>query len=131
MENNPELCGREVLEQLAEACEGQLEALQETRKMHEDLFGPLDTESGEESDSLLRLRKVYCHVIGITSWRLDRWIFHVMAPVIRAALEQLRPLSRELYGPEEELRTSRLFDKLDAQLAPLTHSTTVNLVCLP
>ena len=130
MENGPELSGREVLKQLAEACDRQIEALQEIRKMHEDLCGPLDTESGEESDSLLRLRKVYCHVIAITSWRLDRWVFHVMAPDIRA-LEQLRPLVREIDEPGEEYRTSRHFDELDAQLAPLSHPSTVNLVCLP
>ena len=131
MENKPELSGREILKQLAEACDRQLEALQETRKMHEDLFGPLDTEPGEESDSLLRLRKVYCHVIAITSWRLDRWVFHAMAPDIRAALEQLRPLVRDVYGPGEEHKISRHFDELDAQLAPLTHPTTLNLIHLP
>ena len=131
MENNPELSGREVLEQLAEACARQIEALRETRKMHEDLFGPLDTEQGKESDSLLRLRKVYCHVIAITAWSLDRWVIHVMAPDIRAALEQLRPLVREIVDPGDEYRTSRHFDELDAQLAPFSHPTTVNLACLP
>ena len=135
MENNPELCGREVLKQLAEACDRQIEALQEIRKMHEDLFGPLDTESGEESDSLLRLRKVYCHVIAITSWRLDRWVFHVMAPDIRAALEQLRPLVREtckeVHEPKEQCKVSRYFDNLDDLLTPLIHPSGVNLICLP
>ena len=131
MENKPELSGRETLKQLAEACDRQLEALRETRKMHEDILGPLDTETGEESDSQLRLRKVYCHVIAITSWQMDRWIFHVMAPDIRAALKQLRHLVRELDEPGEEQKTSRHFDKLDAQLATLTHPTTLNLALLP
>ncbi len=135
MENKPEPSGREILKQLAEACDRQLEALQETRKMHENLFGPLDTEPGEESDSLLRLRKVYCHVIAITSWRIDRWVFHVMAPDIRAALEQLRPLVREtckeVHEPKEQCKVSRYFDKLDDLLTPLTHPTTVNLTYLP
>ena len=131
MENKPELSGREILKKLAEACDRQLEALRDTRKMHEDLLGPLDTEPGEESDSQLRLRKVYCHVIAITSWQMDRWIFHVMAPDIRAALKQLRHLVRELDRPGEEQKTSRHFDKLDTQLATLTHPTSVNLALLP
>ena len=134
MKNKPELSGREVLEQLAEACDRQLEILRETRKMHEDLFGPLDTEPGEESDSLLRLRKVYCHVIAITAWRSDQWVFHVMAPDIRAALEQLRPLSlkafHELCGPGDN-KAPRSFDELDKLLAPFTHPTLMNLLWLP
>ena len=131
MENEPDVSGREVLKQLAEVCDRQLEALRETRKMHEDLLGIQDTEPGHESDSLLRLRKVYCHVIAITAWRLDQWVFHVMAPDIRAALEQLRTLVREIDEPGKENETSRHFDELDAQLAPLCHPSTVNLVCLP
>ena len=135
MENNPDLPGREVLEQLAEACDRQLQGLKEIRKMHENLLGPLDTKSGEESDSLLRLRKVYCHVIAITSWRLDRWVFHVMAPDIRAALEQLRPLVREtckeVHEHKEQCKVSSNFDQLDGLLTPLTHPTTLNLICLP
>ena len=131
MDSMPELSGQEILKQLAKACDRQLEALRETREMHEDLFGPLDAEPREESVSLLRLRKVYCHVIAITAWRLDPWVFHVIAPDIRAALGQLRFLVREMDEPGEEHRTSRHFDELDSQLAPLSHPTTVNLVCLP
>ena len=135
MVNKPELTEREILKQLVEACDRQLEALRETRKMHETLLGPLDTEPGEESEPLLRLRKVYCHVIAITAWSLDRWVFHVMAPDIRAALEQLRPLAREtckqLHEPGEQCRVSRCFDELDGLLAPLTHPALVNLAYLP
>ncbi|MDE2779294.1 MAG: hypothetical protein OXI91_06415 [Chloroflexota bacterium] len=134
MGSKPELSGREVLYRLAEACDRQLEALRDTLRMHEKLFGPLDTATGEESDSLLRLRKVYCHVIAITSWPLDQWVFHVMAPDIRAALQQLRPVSikafNELCGPGDD-KVPRSFDEMDELLAPFSHPTLMNLLWLP
>ena len=135
MERKTELSEEEVARHLTEACDRQLEALRETWKAHENLLGPLDTERGGESVPLLRLRKVYCHVIAITAWYLDEWAFHVMAPDIRAALQQLRPLAlgsnKELLGPEKQNDLSRHFDELDNLLSPLTHPTLMNLACLP
>jgi len=135
MEKKPELSKEEVAEHLTEACDRQIEALRETLKAHENLFGPLDTEREENSVPLLRLRKVYCHVIAIAAWCLDEWVFHVMAPDIRAALEQLRPLAlasnRELLDSKKQNELSRHFDELDNLLAPLTHPTIMNLGCLP
>ena len=99
---------------------------------HKKLFGPLSEERGEEPDTLLRLRKVYCHVGMVTSWLVDKWAIHVMAPDIRAALEQLRPLVRggvctEAHDREENCQVPQCFDKFDNIMTPYAHPTGIGL----
>ena len=60
MENAPELTEEMLVQQLTGACEEQIKALWVTSRAHENLFGPLDAEREQESDTLLRLRKVHC-----------------------------------------------------------------------
>ena len=95
VENDPELTEEMLVQQLTEACEEQIKALWGTSRAHENLFGPLDAEREQESDTLLRLRKVYCHAIAVTSCPMDEWAIHAMAPDIRAALAQLKTLVRD------------------------------------
>ena len=134
--SGPEHLEEEVPGRLTEACDRQIETLQGMLRVHDELLGPLSLERDEESDSLLRLRKVYHHVGAVTSWGVDRWAIHVMAPEIRAALEQLRPLVRggvctEVHGPGGNCRLLRCFDKWDEELTPFTHPTIMSLALVP
>lgn len=122
-----------LVRQLTEACEEQLELLRETLRVHETLFGPLDVEQGNESETLLRLRKVYCHAGLVTKWAVDWLAIHAMAPDIRAALAQLKTLTRdgvcvELHQPgDRDCTVQRCFSRWDGLLAPFSHPTTVIL----
>ena len=95
---------------------------------------PLDAEREQESDTLLRLRKVYCHAIAVTSCPMDEWAIHAMAPDIRAAFKQLKTLVRdgvcsEVHGPgNRECTVPRCFSTWDGLLAPFSHPTTIVLL---
>ncbi|MDE2754135.1 MAG: hypothetical protein OXI83_16310 [Gemmatimonadota bacterium] len=123
-----------LVRQLTEACEEQLELLRGTLRVHETLFGPLGVEQGNESETLLRLRKVYCHAGLVASWAVDWLAIHAMAPDIRAALVQLKTLTRdgvcgELHEPgDRDCTVQRCFSGWDGLLAPFSHPTTVVLV---
>ncbi|MYE47689.1 MAG: hypothetical protein F4X25_13280 [Chloroflexi bacterium] len=122
-----------LVRQLTGACEEQLELLRETLRVHETLFGPLGVEQASESETLLRLRKVYCHTGVVTSWAVDWLAIHAMAPDIRAALAQLKTLTRdgvcvELHEPgDRDCTVTRCFSRWDGLLAPFSHPTTVVL----
>ncbi len=136
MNNESNLSEGEVAGRLIEACERQLVAFREVLRIHNDLLGPLNDIRGDESDSLLRLRKVYCHVGAITCWAVDELSTHVFAPDMRAAFEQLRPLVRAgvcaiAHEPGEECGIPRCFDQWDGQLAPFTHPTMTFLNMVP
>ena len=134
VERDPELTERALVRHLIEACEAQLEALRGTLSAHESLFGSLDAGLEQESDTLLRLRKVYCHAIAVTSWSVDEWAIHAMAPDIRAAVVQLRTLVRdgvcaEMHEPgDTDCPRPRCFSSWDGLLAPFSHPTTVVLM---
>ena len=134
MERDPELTEGALVRQLTEACEEQLEALRGTCSAHESLFGPLDAGIEHESDALLRLRKVYCHAIAVTSWSVDEWAIHAMAPDIRAAVVQLKTLVRdgvcaEVHEPgDRDCLRPRCFSTLDGLLAPFSHPNTAVLM---
>ncbi len=126
----------EVAGQLTVACERQLETFRELLRIHNDMLGPLNDILGDESDSSLRLRKVYCHVGAITWWVVDEWSIHALAPDMRAAFEQLRPLVRAgvcamAHEPGEECGMPRCFDHWDGELAPFTHPTMIFLTVVP
>ena len=133
MENDSELTEEMLVQQLTAACEEQIEALWRACRAHENLFGPLDTDREQESDTLLRLRKVYCHAIAVTSCPMDEWAIHAMAPDIRAAFEQLKTLVRdgvcaEVHEPgDRDCTRPRCFSTWDGLLAPFSHPTTVVL----
>lgn len=128
MSNNSELTEEALVQQLTAACERQIEALRETWNLHECLFD-LHRSDREEPDSQLRLRKVYCHTISVTSWYVDKWAVHVMAPDIRAALVQLRTLVHDGVCVEVHEAGDRDctvlsdFSTWDGMLAPLSHPT--------
>ena len=133
MKSEPNLTDSLVVRQLTEACELQLNAIREAMKVHGGIFGPLNECRDQESDASLRLRKVFCHTVTITSCAVDRFAIHAMAPDIRAALAQLKILFRdeicaELHEPGD-LSCTRpsCFSTLDGLLAPFTHPTTVLL----
>ena len=134
MANDPELTEEMLGQQLTAACEEQIEALSRACRAHENLYGPLDAEREEESDTLLRLRKVYCHAIAVTSCPMDEWAIHAMAPDIRAAFVQLKTLVRdgvcaEVHEPgDRECTVPRCFSTWDGLLAPFSHPTTVVLM---
>ncbi|MCY4364616.1 MAG: hypothetical protein OXE17_00080 [Chloroflexi bacterium] len=126
----------EVAQRLTEACHRQLEVLHRLLGIHDESLGPLSEINGDESDSSLRLRKVYCHVAAITGWAVDEWSIHSMAPDMRAAFEQLRPLVwgaiySELHKIRNVSNISRDFDQWDEKLAPFTHPTASFLVMVP
>ena len=133
MENDPDLTEEVLVRQLTEACEEQLEILRGTWRAHENLFGPLDPEREQESDTLLRLRKVYCHAVAVTSWLVDEWAIHAMAPDIRAAFVQLKTLVRggvcvEVHeAGDRDCTVPRCLATWDGLLAPFSHPTTVVL----
>lgn len=136
MNNKSNLSADEIAGRLTKACERQLVTFREILRIHNDLLGPLNDIRGDESDALLRLRKVYCHVAAITCWAVDEWSIHVMAPDMRAAFEQLRPLVRAgvcavAHGPGEECGIPRCFDQWDGELAPYTHPTMTFLTLVP
>ena len=134
MENDPEPTEEMLVQQLTEACKEQIEVLWRACRAHENLFGPLDAEQEQESDTLLRLRKVYCHAIAVTSCPMDEWAIHAMAPDIRAALAQLKTLVRdgvcaEVHEPgERDCPMPRCFSTWDGLLAPFSHPTSVVLM---
>ena len=134
VENDPEPTEEMLVQQLTEACKEQIEALWRACRAHENLFGPLDAEQEQESDTLLRLRKVYCHAIAVTSCPMDEWAIHAMAPDIRAALAQLKTLVRdgvcaEVHEPgERDCPMPRCFSTWDGLLAPFSHPTSVVLM---
>ena len=134
VENDPEPTEEMLVQQLTEACKEQMEALWRACRAHENLFGPLDAEQEQESDTLLRLRKVYCHAIAVTSCPMDEWAIHAMAPDIRAALAQLKTLVRdgvcaEVHEPgERDCPMPRCFSTWDGLLAPFSHPTSVVLM---
>lgn len=136
MNDNSNRSDSEVAGQLTVACERQLETFRKLLSIHNDLLGPLSDFRGDESDSLLRLRKVYCHVGAISCWAVDEWSIHVMAPDMRAAFEQLRPLVRAgicaiAHEPGQECGIPRCFDQWDGALAPFTHPTMTFLNLVP
>ena len=134
VENDPEPTEAMLVQQLTEACKEQIEALWRACRTHENLFGPLDAEQEQESDTLLRLRKVYCHAIAVTSCPMDEWAIHAMAPDIRAALAQLKTLvfdgvCAELHEPGDgDCTMPRCFTTWDGLLAPFSHPTAVVLM---
>ena len=134
MENAPELTEEMLVQQLTGACEEQIKALWVTSRAHENLFGPLDAEREQESDTLLRLRKVHCHAIAATSCPVDEWAIHAMAPDIRAAFGQLKTLvsdgvCAEVHEPgERDCPMPRCFSTWDGLLAPFSHPTSVVLM---
>ena len=134
MENDSELTEEMLGQQLTAACEEQIEALWRACRAHENLFGPLDAEREQESDTLLRLRKVYCHAIAVTSCPMDGWAIHAMAPDIRAAFEQLKSLMRDGVCTEvhetgdRDCTVPRCFSTWDGLLAPFSHPTTTVLM---
>ncbi len=126
----------EVIERLTEACDRQIKALCELLNLHHERFGPFSPERDGDTDALLRLRKVSCHVRAVVGWNIDRWAIHVMAPEIRYALEQLRHLTLGgmctiAHEPGEECHVPRCFDRFDEELAPLTHPTSTVLALVP
>ncbi len=134
MDNDPEITEERLVQQLTSACEEQIDALWRTWRAHENLFGPLDAELEQESDTLLRLRKVYCHAIAVTSCPMDEWAIHAMAPDIRAAFVQLKTLVRggvcaEVHEPgDRDCTMPRCFSTWDGLLAPFSHPTAVVLM---
>ena len=134
MENDPEPSEEVLVQQLTEACKEQIEALWRACRAHDNLFGPLDAEREQESDTLLRLRKVYCHAIAVTSCPMDEWAIHAMAPDIRAALSQLKHLvfdgvCAEVHEPgDRDCTVPRCFTTWDGLLAPFSHPTAVVLM---
>ena len=73
---------------------------------------------------------------AVVGWNIDRWVIHVMAPEIRAALEQLRHLTLGgmctiAHKPGEDCHMPRCFDSFDEELTPLTHPTSTVLVLVP
>ena len=134
VENDPELTEEMLGQQLIAACEEQMEELWRACRAHENLFGPLDAEREQESDTLLRLRKVYCHAIAVTSCPMDEWAIHAMAPDIRAAFRQLKTLVRdgvcaEVHEPgDRDCTVPRCFSTWDGLLAPFSHPTTLVLM---
>ena len=133
MVNESELTEEMLVQQLTAACEEQIETLRWTYRAHENLFGPLDAEREQESDTLLRLRKVYCHAIAVAACPMDEWAIHAMAPDIRAAFEQLKNLVRdgvcaEVHEPgDRDCKRPRCFSTWDGLLAPFSHPTAVVL----
>ena len=134
MEIELELTEDMLVQQLTAASEEQIEALLRTCRAHEHLFGPLDAERELESDTIVRLRKVYCHAVAITSCPMDEWAIHAMAPDIRAAFKQLKTLVRdgvcaEVHEPgDRDCSVPRCFSTWDGLLAPFSHPTSVVLM---
>ena len=133
MKNEPELTEEVLVQQLTAACQEQIEALWSACRAHENLFGLLNAEREQESDSLLRLRKVYCHAVAVAACPMDEWAIHAMAPDIRAAFEQLKSLVRdgvcvEVHEPgDRDCTVLRCFSTWDGLLAPFSHPTAVVL----
>ncbi|MCY4112590.1 MAG: hypothetical protein OXG33_01455 [Chloroflexi bacterium] len=134
MENDPKFTEQMLVEQLTAACEEQIDALRRTCKAHEDLFGPLDAERKHESDTLLRLRKVYCHAIAVASCPMNQWAIHAMAPDIRTSFQHLKTMVRdgvcvEVHEPgDRNCPRPRCFSTWDGLLAPYSHPTTTVLM---
>ena len=134
MANDSGLAEEMLVQQLAAACEVQIEALRSACRTHERLFGPLAEERRQESDTLLRLRKVYCHAVAVAACPMDEWAVHSMAPDIRAAFTQLKSLVRdgvcaEVHEPgDRDCKEPRCFSTLDGLLAPFSHPTTTILM---
>ena len=80
--------------------------LNELRVIHLAIDSPQSKFRGSEAEYVLRLRKVHHHIKAIVSWPIDADSLHVMAPDIRATMEQLTHIvSNELYDVVNDARS--------------------------
>ncbi len=118
----------EILHARCERCVGYLSELQ---TIHLAMDGPTRRPTESEAEAVLQLRKVFFHIQALTSWAVDTQVIHVMGPDIRAAEEQLAIINGQLPNDNHVADLAQLrksFSDRDAQLAPFSHPTPVNLI---
>ena len=119
----------EILHARCERCVGYLSEL---LAIHLAMDCPTRRPIPSEAESVLRLRKVFFHILALTSWGVDTEVIHVMAPDIRAAKEQLEPIVLGQSSDENDIvdhaMQRRTFSDRNAQLAPFSHPTPAILI---
>lgn len=71
------------------ACGQCIECLGKLRNIHLEIDPPTRTIAPNDPEYVYHMRKVLLHVEAIVGWQLDMTAVHVMAPEMRAAIEQV------------------------------------------
>ena len=113
-----------LAEELTTASEKQIEAIREILRIQGEVLSSYE-DLRDEPAPLESLFKVFYHLAAAVSWPVDRMALHIMAPDLRAAIAQLRPLTRrEVCGEIHEAEQCTIpasLAMLDNGLAPFTH----------
>ena len=120
----------DAIERLHSGCENLIQLLKELQAIHVEIDKP-DRVVGESDEShALRLRKVLFHVRAVTYWTVSADVLHVMAPEIRTANRQLRPLVDAFHdgvGANRKDTINQGFRQLQNDLSPFIHPTPIVL----
>lgn len=132
MNNLEVLLRSQAEESLRAGCERNFEYLRELRLVHLQIDSLTSEIESSELATVLRLRKVFLHVQAVTSWRLRTYTHHEVAPDIRAAMEQLKPIVRERLDRKEPAQIrDRVLKRLDRTMTNLDsflHPTPATLI---
>ena len=122
---------REAEMVLRSACEDSIGLLRELQSIHLAVDGPERAPSESEIEEVLRLRKVFYHVQAITYWPIGKYVLHVIAPDIRAAQEQLDPLTLKALFDGDRQEAAKVQKERERVLGPLSHPTPMTLIYPP
>lgn len=116
---------------LKSGCEELIGLLRELQGIHLKIDGSEQAPCEPQGAEILRLRKIYLHVQAIAAWKVTEHVLHVMAPDIRAALEQLDPLTLESFSNGDKQKASKDQRQRERVLGPLSHPTPITLIHPP
>ena len=116
---------------LRSGCEEFIGYLRELQAVHLAMDGPERRPAECEAEEVLHLRKVYLHVQAVASWKVGKHVLHVVAPEIRAAQEQLYPLTLEHLYDNDEQEAANHRRQRNRVLDLLSHPTPMILIYSP
>ena len=119
----------ESLELQRARCEGCLDDLRKLTRIHTEIDSQERRIAPDEPDWIVRLRKVYFHVIAITDCEISADGIHIMTAELRAAFEQMGILWKCLpqeFRPDEN--HSWWTEQARGGLAKYTHPTMMSVI---
>lgn len=114
------------IENLRSACEKSVRHLSELKAIHLSMDPP--TRKASESEVILRARKTCLHVQMIISCEVSPESLHVIAPDVRAAVEQLAPIVKTFLSDGiSDSSFSSLANNLEREVTLFAHPTSIIL----
>ena len=110
-------------EDLRSACDGLIACLNQLIRIHFTIDTVDRVIQPSAPDGVYRLRKALFHVRAITAWDITIEVMHIMAPEIRAALDQFDEVREETARvldlgnifEQRESKAARLWTKMDRE----------------